>query len=326
MARLPMHGCLLRSALQDLRSQDLNQEEEFGHSRPKVSQVCELTLDMAQDLEPMLGELGDGLSEYSFCNLYLFRQVHCYRLIKGIHNRYHFIAGTTYDGVRHLLPLFELSNCPVNYLNEALVGYDCFYPISRESLDKLDKGVFQHSNNRDDSDYLYPANNFIHYRGPLLRKRRNLMRQFQKAGRTEVAALGPNTEEHAKEVLEKWQLEKNKERSGTDYYACKEALTLYKALDMQGYVHYRDGQVAGFVVGKNIGENICAIQFAKGLKAYNGVYQAMFQDYAQRYEGRYHYYNFEQDLGNINLRKNKMSYQPERLHEKYRVYPRSISS
>ena len=276
-------------------------------------------MNWAEELTPILNELGNGLSEYSFSNLYLFRQVHSYKLIEREQGQYRFIAGTTYDGQRHLMPLFELSDLSVSHLQEALDGYDCFYPISKESLDKLDQSVFNHSSNKDDSDYLFPADNFIHYRGSLLRKRRNLMNQYQKAGVTEVFALLPDTIPHAEDVLEAWQREKNKPLSETDYLACMEALNHSKELGMEGYVHYRNGLATGFILGKDIGKGICAIQFAKGLKAYNGVYQAMFHDYAVRNEGRYQYYNFEQDLGNVNFRKNKLSYKPERLLEKYRV-------
>jgi len=275
-----------------------------------------LKLALIGELDPILKRLGDGLSEYNFSNLYLFRQTHDYRLIDG---DYRFIAGITYDGKRHLMPLFELSDAPVSFLREALQDYDCFYPISQPSLARLDESVFTHSSNPDDSDYLYPADNFIHYRGATLRKKRNLMNQYHRAGDTQVFPMQEDNVADAIGVLNAWQAGKGKPRNNTDYDACLEALQNYSRLGMEAYVHYCNGQCTGFVMGKDLGAGICSIQFAKGLVTYNGVFPAMFHDFAMCSKGRYQYYNFEQDLGIPNFRKNKLSYRPERLLEKCRV-------
>ena len=291
--------------------------------RTAASHGFELDLERFDDLDPILRKLGNGLSEYSFSNLYLFRRTHAYRFVSG---RFQFIAGTTYDGERHRMPLFELSEAPVGELREAIKNYDCFYPISEESLLKLDDKVFCHSSNRDDSDYLYPANHFIHYRGASLRKKRNLLHQYYRVGDTQVLPIQEDTVANAIDVLNAWQAEKGKPPGETDYDACLEALKNHDRLGMEGYVHYRSDLVAGFIVGRDLGKGICAIQFAKGLKTCNGVYQAMFQDYAVRNDGRYRHYNFEQDLGNVNFRKTKLSYGPERLLKKHRVFVRPASA
>jgi len=275
-----------------------------------------LNLGLIDELDPVLKQLGDGLSEYNFSNLYLFRQTHDYRLIDG---DYRFIEGITYDGERHLMPLFELSDAPVSFLRVALQDYDCFYPISQQSLARLDESVFSHNSNPDDSDYLYPGDNFIHYRGATLRKKRNLMHQYHRAGDMQVLPMQEDNVADAIGVLDAWQVGKGKPRNNTDYDACLEALQNNSRLGMEAYVHYCNGQCTGFVMGKNLGAGICSIQFAKGLRTYNGVYPAMFHDFATRKQSCYQYYNFEQDLGIVNFRKNKLSYQPEMLLKKYRV-------
>ena len=275
-----------------------------------------LKLESIGELSSVLKLLGDGLSEYSFSNLYLFRLAHDYRLIDG---DYRFVAGTTYDGERHLMPLFELSDAPVSYLREALKDYDCFYPISEQSLARLDKAMFSHRNNNDDNDYVYPAENFLNYGGRVLRKKRNLMHQYHRAGETQVFPMKEGNVADAVGILDAWQKEKGKSRSETDYEACLEALKNHDRLGMEAYVHYCNGQCTGFVMGKGLGADICAIQFAKGLSAYKGVFPAMFHDFATRKKDRYQHYNFEQDLGIVNFRKNKLSYRPEKLLKKYRV-------
>ena len=47
---------------------------------PVYPQNTELTLAMRSILHPMLQQLADGISEFTFANLYLFRQSHNYRI------------------------------------------------------------------------------------------------------------------------------------------------------------------------------------------------------------------------------------------------------
>ena len=158
-----------------------------------------------------------------------------------------------------MIPLFELSDTPVRYLREALQDYDSFYPISEQSLARLDESVFSHRCNPDDSDYLYPADNFIHYRGVALRKKRNLMNQYHRAGDTQVLPMNDETLEDVLGVLDTWQEKKGKVRGETDYDACLKALQNHARLGMEAYVHYCNGRWTGIVLGNDLGAGRCYI-------------------------------------------------------------------
>ncbi|MBQ2125703.1 MAG: hypothetical protein II196_07930, partial [Spirochaetales bacterium] len=67
-----------------------------------------LSLEHEEKLSQILSNISVGLSEYSFANLYLFRDKHNYSLIDYHDNL--FLSGITYDNKTFLMPLCDLSN------------------------------------------------------------------------------------------------------------------------------------------------------------------------------------------------------------------------
>ena len=90
----------------------------------------------------------------------------------------------------------------------------------------------------------------------------------------------------------------------------------------------RSGWTAGCTVSKavlpascwrSVSGPVCAVmRFAKGLNAFKGLYQHMFQHFVASDPG-VHWLNFEQDLGLVNFRRTKLSYQPVALLAKRRA-------
>ena len=86
-----------------------------------------------------------------------------------------------------------------------------------------------------------------------------------------------------------------------------------------GFVYYADTDPAGFLLARKLLNDTCVIHFAKGKREYKGIFQYMFNHFVRQFEGTFRFYNFEQDLGKINFRKTKRSYDPDTLLKKYRV-------
>ena len=281
----------------------------------------ELQLHHRSWLNRLLWTLGGGLSEYSFANLYLYRQVHDYRLLRG---EMSFLAGRTYDGGRHLLPLFEPCSVAPGVLAESLAGYDFFYPLSRAAIKGLDPQEFVAEFVEDDSDYLYDSDKLRSYRGRRLRKKRNQVRQFVGAGTVETHLLTSERTSDAHEVLAQWQAEVGRPEDETDYGPCREALEQREQLGLVGYISYRGEVPAGFVLGTELRAREWVVHFAKGKRQFPGVFPYLFHDLANRFGKRMVRYNFEQDLGRSNFRKTKRSYDPARMLHKYRVRPHCL--
>ncbi len=276
----------------------------------------ELQVQHGHWLDEKLRPLGGGLSEYCFANLYLYRHVHDYRLIRG---QRHFVSGRTYDGRRHLLPLFDPASAAPRELAVALNGYDFFYPLSGAAVESLDPQVFAAEFVEDDSDYVYDADKLRSYRGVKLRKKRNLMSQFLRAGSAETYPLTPARRPDAREVLVQWQAEVGRPREETDYAPCDEALEQLDPLGLTGFMTYMGGEPAGFVLGGESRPGEFIVHFAKGKREFTGVFPYLFHDLAKRQGNRFLRYNFEQDLGRPNFRLTKRSYDPAEMRHKYRV-------
>lgn len=286
-----------------------------------LSRPLPLRLEQQAELESALSALAQGqgeqaLSDPRFANLYLFRHVHEYEYLPG---PYPCIAGRSYDGARHLLPLFDLGQAPQEAASALLAGRACFYPLAKAQVDRLDPARFEWHAVRDDADYLYPADQFQHYPGTKLGKKRNLVKQLMAGPELSSRPYGENEKGAATQILEGWLAAKGKGGAGeADQAACVEALALFAQLGLRGYIHYVGGSPAGFVLAQSIQPGVYVMRFAKGLVDYKGIYQFMFQHFCRQTPDA-RWLNFEQDMGLANFRRTKLSYQPVALIPKYRV-------
>lgn len=263
----------------------------------------------------------DMPSDLVFSNLYLFRAAHDYRLVEG---DWPLISGRTYDGTRHAIPLFDIRQASVTVLARLLAQHDCLYPLSGRQVQQLDPHVFEAVAARDDADYLYPADNFRFYRGTKLLKKRNLMKQFLSNHAVRSVPLDAAARADARTVLALWMGDKAKASGEADEQPCLEALGAPEEFGLQGFVHYADGEPAGFILGQEIGGGVFVIRFAKGLARCKGIAQYMFHHFVTASKGPVLWLNFEQDMGLANFRRTKLSYQPAALIEKFRLRLRAI--
>ena len=291
--------------------------------RPDLTSVGEpLSLAHRAELEPLLAARWTAderpersLSDPWFSNLYLFRAAHDWRFLRG---RYPCIAGRSYDGARLLVPLFDLESASHHSLRVLLQDHDAFAPLSDTQAARLDHARFRLQHRRDDADYLYPAEHFLHYRGTALNKKRNLVKQLHAAFSVEAIPYTEALAAQAQQVLDGWMQAKAKQPGETDDAACKEALSLCDTLGLHGFLHRIAGAPVGLVLAQRIRPGVAVMRFAKGLDAFKGIYQHMFQHYCQATPD-VHWLNFEQDLGLENFRLTKMSYRPVALLTKHRA-------
>lgn len=255
------------------------------------------------------------LSEYSFTNLWLFRREHQYRFTDG---PWPYISGLTYDGAHHAMPLFSLDKAPASVIDDLLRRHDCLYPVPLAQAQRLDAARYLHSASRDDADYLYPADHFRFYRGELLNKKRNLMKQLLKAHSVVAEPYGPDWHARALAVLDGWMADKGKPAGSADERPCRDALADARALDLEGFGYTVDGEPAGFVLAEPLQPGVYAMRFAKSLHRFKGLAQYMFHHLCTA-RPEVQWLNFEQDLGLPNFRQTKQSYQPEALLDKCRL-------
>ena len=282
-----------------------------------------LTLEDRNIIGEKLDAIGMHLSEFSYPNLYLFRNTHEYETISTPHG--YFVSGVTYDKKRYLMPMTNPEKageeCFIE-MKELLVSgdWDFVFPIPEEWLECFKEDEFDRTYSSDDSDYLFFTEKFKTYPGKKMHKKKNQLNQFL---RNYEALLIPLTEEVLEDaigILDLWQETSSQEMSTSDYNQCKEGLEMRQVLGLTGAMAFADGKPAGFLLGEPLNNDTFTIHFAKADISFKGIYQFLFSRFACDFCPDYEYLNLEQDLGNEGLRKTKISYRPDLIAHKYRIY------
>jgi hypothetical protein len=283
---------------------------------PKYPDFSPFSIEMKNELEPYLAGAQDGISEFTFSGLYLFRRRYGYQFSSDGDGT--FIYKGSYDGK-------DFFSCPAhfpkNHVLQSLFAEGRYWKnISQHQIEHYLAGFAENgieiTEDRDNFDYLYLARDLADLSGKKFHKKRNLVNAF--------ALSYPNHEEFpltfarfddAMSILERWKSDKGEEG---DYIATKEALELMETLNMEGLISYIDGSPAAFCLGEALpNREIFAIHFEKGIDEYKGIYQFINQAFAQMAMVKYKYLNREQDLGDEGMRQAKMTYRPVDVVKKY---------
>jgi hypothetical protein len=271
-------------------------------------------------LEEKFKLLKVNISEYSFANLYLFKELHEYEILFG---QEIFIQGKMRDGSTYLMPTSHPKTWSYGIIEELIFQNKYLFPIPEEWLVYFEKYLKEYCFSESDSDYLFTVHKLAHYPGRHLSNKRNLVKQLLNSHRVESKPLLKSDCMEALTILEDWHKQDEQEKQKTDYYAAVRAFQLLDTLHLQGFRYDVDGEPAGLMIGEWLNTTCYVLHFAKARKGIHGLYQYMYKDLGLRLEGKAEYINLEQDLGLPQLRQAKHSYQPDRLVHKYQVFLQS---
>ena len=293
---------------------------------PSFPDFTPITIELKNEIHARLSLAPDGVSEFTFSGLYLFKNRYQYKISK--------LEGRTFiiSGVKpQKAPEDETSNIPKNFfmtpcaapgcgvLKELFKTHDYWKNIPESILiparKRLEKLGIEITEDRDNFDYLYLRTDLAELPGKKFHKKRNLVAQFQKFYTHEEKPLTPELVPEAMKVLEEWRAGKNDDG---DYIACREALELFEELGMKGLLFYANGNPVGWCLGEPIACNrIFIIHFEKGLDCCKGIYQYINKAFAASLPEYFTHINREQDLGDEGMRQAKMSYRPSGFVRKY---------
>lgn len=277
-----------------------------------------IDLSMKSEFFPSFNLLSDGISEFTFAGLYLFRNTYQYE-VAWLPDR-----GLIIRGIKHGERFFFVPCClPSNeLLTELFAEYAYLKNMSESQCHKervrLEMAGFFVTEDRDNFDYFYKREDLAELSGKAYHKKRNLVNAFLNNYHYEQKFLNKETKSDALYILEAWRKEKGEDG---DYQANREALELLEMLELRGSIFYVENEPAGFVIGEPLAKaRMFAVHFEKGLSKFKGIYQFINQAFAQTLPRSYHFINREQDLGDPGLRQAKMTYRPAGFVKKYRVY------
>lgn len=281
---------------------------------PLYPESTEITLNLRPILHPKFQNLSEGISEFSFANIYLFRKTHQYRLSQ-LDNELLVILGND-DGKPFFMLPFGL---PDQTKIAMLFDHHKSMKAATEAQAKtLEAWGYQVREDRDNFDYLYDREELAKLAGRKYHKKKNLVNAFINNYNYEGKPLLEDFIPDAIWVLELWR---NGRDNPGDYLANKEALEKTEELQLCGGIYYVEGEPAAFTLGEELAHGKSfVIHFEKALGKYKGIYQFVNQCFASILPEKYKFINREQDLGDPGLRQAKMSYQPVGFVKKYRVF------
>jgi uncharacterized protein len=258
-----------------------------------------------------------NISDYTFANVYLFREVSRYKTLTkdcGL-----FISAHNREEQNYVMPLTDLRLCELETLKSLLNGANFFFPVPEEWLAFFPANEFTVTFEDSESDYMYLTQNMASFSGKQYTRHRNHLNQFSSAYRADGRAIDKSNMKDGLAVLQQWQDDSNLALNKTDFEQCREAIEKISELALWGTIYYIENRPAGFIIGEALNTDTFVLHFAKASTEYHGIYEFMFNNTAKRLETQYKYLNLEEDMGNKNLRRTKGSYGPAMLVKKYRI-------
>lgn len=276
-----------------------------------------LGIEHRQLISDCVSGLDKFISDFTFSSLFLYRGMFDYRIIFA--DRLVFVAGTNPVGQNFLTPVAHPGKLGPDYIAEIMCNYDFLYPVAEDWRGIFDRGRFETTVRPAEMDYLFRVEKLASFKGGKYNRRRNRLKQFLLNNDGSIGAFSSAEIGLASDILRKWQDATGVPEKYSDYRQCAEALRWFGELPLSGRIFYANGAPVGFLLGEPLNRRVFIIHFIKGLPGFQGLYEFMFNSFAQSIP-EYEYINMEEDMGRINLRETKSSYVPEFLVKKYRVY------
>jgi hypothetical protein len=284
---------------------------------PEFPDFVPISYELRKEMHPQLPMTVDGVSEYTFANLYLFRRRYRYK-VSRVQDKTFIISGIQpAHSENEPEKTFFCTPCAVpgrGIVEELLKTHDFWKGISDSLLtpnrSRMEEWGLEFSEDRDNFDYLYLRTDLAELPGKKYHKKRNLVSQFHNNydGAWEAKPLTTELIPVALEILEKWRDLKGFDG---DFLAATEAVEQFDSLFLQGIVYFIQGKPAAWCLGEYLARgSMFAVHFEKALEEFKGIYQFVNQHFAASLPNHHIYINREQDLGDEGLRQAKMTYRP----------------
>ncbi len=294
----------------------------------------ELTLSDKDKLTPLLNCDGVIMADRTFASLYIWRNHYGvqYCIKDGF---LYLIANDHLNSRTYYMPLGEGDIVTAMAELEADAAGRPYQVVlfTKERMQELQErcpGKYLFTEDRDNFDYIYRAEDLITLKGKKLHGKRNHINKFTSlyAGRWRYESVDPSL--HSDDI-HAYTLKWGKQRSGDGYEddytheleAIDCAMRHFRELDVRGGILWVDGEVAGYTLGALTRPGVIDVMFEKANWDLDGAYTMINNQFAIHSFGDIELVNREEDLGLEGLRTAKLSYYPAFLTEKYTLTPAS---
>lgn len=286
---------------------------------PSYPESRPLHLEDKQLLDSIFARLQPRISEFTFANLYLFRQAHAYSVTMV--GDALVLLGRGYGSEPYFLP--PLTGNVESALSRLFAWGATLYGADEPFINSYlrDKRV-EMVEDRDNFDYLYLRSELAELPGNRFHKKKNRINYF--AGRNAHVVI-PYEERYLDgclQLLAEWRRVRGEIESRSvmlEADATAEALKMAVPLGLEGVVALVEGKVKAFTLGERLNSQTAVCHFEKGDPFIEGIYQLIDREFSRLLFTDCTFVNREQDLGIMNLRDSKLSYHPVELVKKFRV-------
>jgi hypothetical protein len=295
---------------------------------PSLPGMRPLGLEDRETLSARFFELGPRQSEFTFTDLFTWREAYQLRLSRVGEALAIFSWRADPEDSFLLPPLGPHAVADVvRRCLQHMAGEGHEARIARATEEDLARlGVtedeFRIEQDRDQWDYVYLVADLITLSGGRYHGKRNHIEQFVRSYESRYLPLTEELVPTCQELQDGWCDEKHCDLVATlraEARAVKEVLANYEALGVMGGCIEVDGEVEAFTLGELLNPDTVVIHIEKANAAFHGLYQFVNQQFLEQAWSSTKYVNREQDLGIAGLRKAKESYRPDHMVEKYVV-------
>lgn len=268
------------------------------------------------------------VSDVLFTNLYLWhfsRKIE-YAIIKDC-----IIIKTQYPDSMPFI-FYPLGKGDIKYAIEIMIEYfsdnNLTFSIQsieshqKETLEIMFPNKFNLIANRDRYDYIYSITELINLNGRKYHNKKNhLNRFFINYKNYKYERITNSNAIQVLEAYKKWFSEIPNITQGlkNELLGIEGALKNITKLDITGGILKIDNEIAAFTLGEAINDNSVVIHIEKANIKYQGIYQAINQQFLLNEWKDFEFVNREEDLGLEGLRNAKMSYNPIKFIEKFQA-------
>lgn len=215
--------------------------------------------------------------------------------------------------ITKIIEMFKECNQPVKF-----VGLEKFFI---DELMKYPDANFEISSDRNNSDYVYLAQDLINLSGRKFHGKKNHLNQFYKDYPTaEYLPITCENIPQCKEVLKNWYAAHEDPDDifvGQEKNAINEILDNFDDFKLKGGAILLGGKIVAFTFGEQLNSDTAVIHVEKADPEIRGAYTAINQNFIAHEWANMTYINREEDMGLDGLRQAKESYRPVKMIEKF---------
>ena len=228
-------------------------------------------------------------------------------------------------------PLCATDKIPAAIAKIVAMFNECGHPLQMygleknfvEELVKYPAAQFEISSDRNNSDYVYLAQDLINLSGRKYHDKKNHLNQFRKDYPTaEYAPITCEIIPQCREVLNSWY-EIHRAENPDDVFLCYEQAAIHEIFDnfdefgLKGGAILLGGKVVAFTFGEQLNSDTAVIHVEKADPTIRGAYTAINHDFVANAWADMTFINREEDMGLDGLRQAKESYRPVKLIDKF---------